>query len=184
MTLKHWLITGALAIASIPAGAELYRWVDANGTVHYSDTPREGAELITLKPTNVIPSRRPTPARTPVNVRSGEEGSEPSQEEVPVEYTAVTITSPTEDQTLWNLGGTLTVQIQVEPKLQNGHGVVLFYDGRPVNTDPVVSSSITIDNVFRGQHTVRASVKDLEGNTLFNGPGVSFMVQQSTGGGR
>ncbi|MFK8031728.1 MAG: DUF4124 domain-containing protein, partial [Gammaproteobacteria bacterium] len=58
MTLKHWLITGALAVAAIPAGAELYRWVDASGQVHYSDTPQEGAEKITLKPTNVIPGRR------------------------------------------------------------------------------------------------------------------------------
>lgn len=182
MTLKHWLITGALAVAAIPAGAELYRWVDASGTVHYSDTPKEGAEQITLKPTNVIRSRAPAATPRSQNTQSAEEGAEPGSDEPPVQYTAVNITSPTDDQTLWNIGGTLTVQIQVEPKLQKGHGVVLYYDGRAVNTDPVVSSSITIDNVYRGQHSVRASVKDLDGKTLFNGSQVSFIVQQSTGG--
>lgn len=183
MTLKHWLITGALAIAAVSAGAELYRWVDENGTVHYSDTPREGAELITLKPTNVIPGRAPVSSRSGESRNAESDAAEEGDDEVPLGYTAVNIVSPTEDQTLWNIGGTLTVQVQVEPKLQNGHGVVLFYDGVAVNESPVVSSSITINNVYRGQHSVRASVRDLNGNTLFNGPPVTFYVQQSTTGG-
>lgn len=182
MTLKYWLITGALAIAATSAGAELYRWVDASGTVHYSDTPREGAEQITLRPTNVIRSQTPAPTGTGTRSESDPDESEEGEAEAMLPYTAVNIVSPTDDQTLWNIGGTLTVQIRVEPKLQNGHGVVLFYDGQPVNDEPVVSSSITIDNVYRGQHSVRASVKDLNGNTLFNGASVTFFVQQSTGG--
>ena len=178
MTLKLWLITGALAVATFPVGAQMYRWVDASGTVHYSDTPREGAEEIQLKPTNVIRSQ--TKPRTRED--SGNQNLPSEEESEPVEYTAVNIQSPTADQTLWNIGGTLTVRIQVEPKLQEGHGVVLFYDGRLVSPDPVVSSSITINNVYRGQHSVRAAVRDLDGNTVFNGSPVSFYVRQSTQG--
>lgn len=31
-------ITGLLLVASLPAGAATYRWVDSNGRVHYTDT--------------------------------------------------------------------------------------------------------------------------------------------------
>lgn len=32
------------------AGAEIYRWTDAQGRVHFSETPREGAQPVTVKP--------------------------------------------------------------------------------------------------------------------------------------
>lgn len=32
-----------LLIVALPAHAQLYKWTDANGTVHYSDRPQEGA---------------------------------------------------------------------------------------------------------------------------------------------
>ncbi len=182
MILKHWLITSALAVAAIPAGAELYRWVDASGTVHYSDTPQEGAQKIVLKPTNVIRSRRSVAPNNASGSSGGETpGAEPGELGLPIPYTDVIVRSPSPDETLWNLGGTLVVQVQIKPALQVGHGVVLFYDGRQVNNEAVASTSITIDNVYRGQHTVRAAVKDQEGNTVFNGESVTFFVQQSTG---
>ncbi|MFK8032293.1 MAG: DUF4124 domain-containing protein [Gammaproteobacteria bacterium] len=179
MTLKHWLITGALAVTAIPAGAELYRWVDASGTVHYSDMPREGAEVIVLKPTNVIPGRPARRSRSS-NRRLTPSNDGTTEPDVPLPYTAVTITSPSEDETVWNTGGTLNVQIGVEPFLQEGHGIVLVYDGRIVNDEPVRSTSITVNNVFRGQHSVRASIKDQEGNTVFDGGSVTFFVQQTS----
>jgi len=45
------LLICALAMASLaaPAMADVYRWVDANGKVHYSDTPPpEGAERLSM----------------------------------------------------------------------------------------------------------------------------------------
>ena len=32
------------------AGAQIYRWTDAQGQVHFSETPREGAEAVSVKP--------------------------------------------------------------------------------------------------------------------------------------
>ncbi|MEM7081379.1 MAG: DUF4124 domain-containing protein [Pseudomonadota bacterium] len=178
MTLKYWLIAAALSAAVGASSAELYRWVDASGTVHYSDTPREGAEQIQLKPTNIIRSPRPTASSTTRN----DSPPPPAGEEALLPYTAASIQSPSDGETLWNLGGELTVRVNIEPRLQPGHGVVILYNGRPVNSDPVVSSSITINNVYRGQHTVRAAIRDLDGNTLFDGQSVTFFVRQSTAG--
>ncbi len=38
----------ALLGLSLPAAAEIYQWVDANGNVQYSDRPREGATLVPI----------------------------------------------------------------------------------------------------------------------------------------
>ena len=39
------------ALAAFPALAdEIYRWVDEDGQVHYSDVPRDGAEQVELEP--------------------------------------------------------------------------------------------------------------------------------------
>jgi len=38
-TLLAALAAGALCVAALPAGAALYKWVDANGRVVYSDQP-------------------------------------------------------------------------------------------------------------------------------------------------
>lgn len=179
MTLKYWLITSALAVAAFPAGAELYRWVDASGMVHYSDTPQEGAEKIELRPTNVIRSPRSSTQRT----RSGGNSSASDEDRevgAPEPYVRARIQSPRANETLWNLGGTLSVQVDVNPALQEGHGVVLIYDGRPVNEQPAPSSTVTIDNVYRGEHTVRASIRDEQNNSVFEGPAITFFVQQST----
>lgn len=52
----------ALLVISLPAMAEIYQWVDANGNVQYSDRPREGATLVPI-------SSRPT---DPAQVRERE----------------------------------------------------------------------------------------------------------------
>ncbi|MDH4869219.1 DUF4124 domain-containing protein [Pseudomonas sp. BN515] len=46
--MRH-LLCCLLLIPAI-AGAEIYRWTDAQGQVHFSETPREGAEVVSVKP--------------------------------------------------------------------------------------------------------------------------------------
>ena len=35
---------------SLPLQAEIYRWVDANGQVHFGERPRPGAETVEVRP--------------------------------------------------------------------------------------------------------------------------------------
>ncbi len=56
-------------LLALPVSAnEIYRWVDENGVVHYTDRPREGAERLTIR--TASPS---TPART-VSAPRGKQG--------------------------------------------------------------------------------------------------------------
>lgn len=64
----------ALIATSALAAGEVYRWKDANGTWHYSDQPRPGAELVRRTggaSTTPAPSAPPPPA-TPQTVATSE----------------------------------------------------------------------------------------------------------------
>lgn len=43
-------IVTALLVPTALAAADVYRWTDAQGTVHYSDQPHPGAEAVTVDP--------------------------------------------------------------------------------------------------------------------------------------
>jgi len=44
------LVVGLMLVAAAGASAQLYRWVDKDGKVRYSDTPPTGAKATTLRP--------------------------------------------------------------------------------------------------------------------------------------
>ncbi|AYF90319.1 DUF4124 domain-containing protein [Pseudomonas sp. JS3066] len=46
--MRHLLC--CLLLVPAIAGAEIYRWTDAQGQVHFSETPGEGAEPVSVKP--------------------------------------------------------------------------------------------------------------------------------------
>lgn len=48
MRYRNLWIGLALLMAAGASSANLYRWVDEQGVVHYSDQPRPGAEAVTL----------------------------------------------------------------------------------------------------------------------------------------
>ena len=87
--------------------------------------------------------------------------------------------SPAEQETLWNIGTNLPVQVRFQPALQPGHRYDLMYDGqrRNVNT---VSPNVTLPDVFRGQHTLQVVVLDADGTEVMRSPARVFFVQQTS----
>jgi len=50
-----------LALAALPVPAQIYKWTDANGTVHYSDQPQDGQKSTALSAPAVPASASPSP---------------------------------------------------------------------------------------------------------------------------
>lgn len=166
------VLLGLLATTAVTA--EVWRWVDEDGVVHFSDTPREGAELV-----DVAESRRTTGAqlyRSPTPTAA--EGEQPAEEQ-PFKYESLTVSSPGPEETLWNIEGTLSVSLALSPGLQSGHQVRVYFDGesRMVN-----STSFTIDEVWRGVHNIQAEVLDETGKLMIRSKSNRFYVQQNTVG--
>ncbi len=162
---------GLLAIlASGALMAQAYRWVDENGVVHYSDRPQEGAEQIVLPRNNtrfrsVVPPRRNTDA------------SAEQEQSGPFGYETIEIASPAPEETLWNIEGVLSVQLRVQPGLQPGHRVRVYFDGEP---RMVNGTSFQIEEVYRGVHNIQAEILDENGALMGRSLPNRFYVQQNS----
>ena len=163
-----------IAVISILAAgvvlAQAYKWTDENGIVHYSDRPIEGAERVVL-PTD---GRRPRPTPAPRAAATTEDAAEESQ---PFSYESLAIGSPLAEETLWNIEGVLNVSLHVEPALQPGHRVRVFFDGTP---RMVSGSTFQIQEVYRGVHNIQAEIIDEAGNLMVRSMPNRFYVQQNT----
>jgi hypothetical protein len=154
------LLTGS----ALTANAAIYKKVDADGNVVFTDVPprpEESAETIEIYSPNSFT------AANEGELLAAE--SEPERtNDAANEYTAVQITSPADDASVRANAGTVTVTAVIEPDLARGHAVQLLMDGAAV-AGPSQTATFTLANVDRGTHQLYAQVVDEEGTVLFSG---------------
>lgn len=156
------------------AAADVYRWVDEDGVVHFSDTPVDGAEQV-----DVAEANRSTGARVfnEAPQAADDQGGQQPEEQQPFQYETFTITSPKAEETLWNIEGVLNVSLSLGPPLQSGHQIRVYLDG---NSRMVNGMRFSIDEVWRGVHNIQAEVLDETGKLMIRTPPTRFYVQQNT----
>jgi hypothetical protein len=169
--MRKWLILLSALFATAASGEPAWTWVDANGTVHFSDRPVPGARQVELSSaqgfraqgrTSVVPA--PTPAQ-------GSTAGSP--------YERVEIVSPAEQETLWNIQAMLNVQVAFQPALLPEHRYDLAFDGQRRNLN-TTSLNVTLPEVFRGQHTLQVVVLDSAGAEVTRSESRTFYVQQAS----
>ena len=164
------LLTFALQSA---VAKEMWRWVDQRGVVHYSDRPQPGAERVELDPaqTYTAPRVEAVPADPETAPESGTQDTG--------SYSQLSIVSPEEGEMLWNIRGELNVRLRMEPGLREGHRLQVYLDEQRV-ADVPQSTQFTLDEVYRGEHRLRASIEDERGRELVSSGTVVFYVQQAS----
>lgn len=171
----RWLWLPLLLVVSAGAVAEdVWRWVDQDGVIHFSDRPHPGAERIQVGPVQSFSA----PALPPPREATADQPDE--SDEPAVSYSRVEITSPAAGETLWNIGGELSVQVALQPQLAAGHELRIYFDGNPAEGIPQGSGQITLSEVYRGEHTLRAAIFDAEGRELASSETITFYVQQTS----
>jgi hypothetical protein len=170
MSLRTRLLLVSVLFGAVPiaSSATLYKWVDDQGVVHYSDQPEPGAEKIKVKPAQTFKGGTP-------RVTSAPAGSRPPA--APVSHLA--IASPTPEQVFINQTG-VAVVADVQPQLQGGQQVVFLLDGKPVEGLGPESTSVTLDEVPRGAHSVAVQVLDQGGRVVATSSPVTFYVREPT----
>ena len=171
-----------LAMLQLWATAATYKCELDDGSTQYSDHPCPGAEEVELP--NISTYESPTPAQ-PASRNTGDaEGVESTGidagggEAAASSERVIEVLSPTADQTFTNIGGQLQVSIRVSPSLEEGQGVMAYFDGNPIELEPTQSTSFTVSEVYRGEHTVRATVVAEGGRVLAQSETVTFYVRQ------
>ena len=171
--LRRTIIILISTLATGTVLAQAYKWTDEEGVVHYSDRPQEGAEQIQL-PSDGI---RPRPAPTPVASATAGAAGDEAEESGPFRYESLTIGAPLAEETLWNIEGVLNVTLNVQPALQTGHRIRIYFDGTP---RMVNRTSFQIDEVYRGVHNIQAEIVDDSGTMMIRSIPNRFYVQQNT----
>jgi len=156
------LLTMSLAVAGLPsAHADVYRWVDAQGGVHYGDkAPMPGAKPAPLPPLQFISGGLIAPAAT-ASASAAAAAAPP-----PPESVALSIVAPTPDQTLRAADRKLGVSVKLLKPLPEGAGLIYLLDGNARTSKAVQDLSYTMTDVDRGTHMVGVAVVDGRGREL------------------
>jgi hypothetical protein len=162
--------TRLLLLLCLPAlcwAATVYRWVDADGVVHFSDQPQPGAVKIQIRePQSYTPAPTPTPGKPAPNARPQNE---------PHDYQNCAVSIPGGDQTLMNVDS-VTITVQLQPALHQGDQLIVQLDG--TNLTPLNSTRYQISPIDRGEHVASAIVRSAAGDVLCQSPMLNFNVHQ------
>ena len=150
---------------------EAYVWTDEDGVVHYSDRPIPGARRIELADPNTGQALAPRRADA-----QGDDADDAAGPEAPFGYNSLEVSSPTAEETLWNIEGVLNVSLALNPPLRPGHQVRVYFDGSP---RIVTGTSFQLQEVWRGVHNLQAEVLDETGRMLIRSQTNRFYVQQT-----
>ncbi|WP_419421017.1 DUF4124 domain-containing protein [Legionella sp. D16C41] len=169
------IIIFALLIINNPLFAEIYKWTDGQGVVHFSDEPHPGAEKIVLPPTQVsspLPTKIPT-TNTTAHTTNDDDNSVANQESY-----KVSILAPKHETTIRNNQGYVSVVINTEPKLEKGELLQLIFDGQALGK-PQVNNTFVLNNVNRGAHTIAVQIIGVNGDILSTSEPVTFYMQRA-----
>lgn len=166
--LRTLVFATCLAQASF-AGAEIYKWRDAEGNLHFSDEePSDGAERIELKPLPIM--NFPMPEKI---------GATQQREEPTTGYEVLTVTRPANDARLRDVDGKINVSASLEPDLQKGHRLQVWVDGAEAGpAEP--KTSLVAENVSGGEHRLKVVVVDEDGQAVQSSAEVRFFLLQNT----
>ena len=163
-----------LATAGVSADTQVFRSVDAQGNVVFTDTPRQGAKPVDIQAPSSVEAMTPPPwVETPV--------AAPTDTGAFTGYQAMLITQPENGAALNNGGGDVDVSVSLQPALRTdlGHGLTITMDGKPVLQNSARMNVALVD-VERGEHTVEAFVVDASGQVIFMSAPVRFSLVRTS----
>ena len=135
---------------SLANATVLYKKVDKDGNVTYTDKPSEDAEAITVKTNrNVV-----TTPRVNSTTNQTKTGDKEAQE---FAYEVFAIDSPNDDEGVRANDGSMTVVVGISPSIQPNHSIRLHMDGVQVGQDQKIPY-FNLANVNRGTHELIAMV--------------------------
>ncbi len=155
-------------LVSFSLQAELYKGVDADGNVTFSDKETPNAKKIPMPTPNVIQM----PKYKPV---------EKTAEDEVGNYKSFTIKQPKNNATVRASDGNVPVSLSLTPELDtaSGHKISILVDGKTV-IKGVTTLTAQLPNINRGKHTISAVVKNKSNKTLISSNKVTLHLKRQS----
>ena len=164
------LLITLLCCIPLLASAKVYKWVDDQGVVHYTDTPHQGAEEIKLH-------KETAPATPPQRTGKSSRESSGNKGIISGNYDTFTIAEPENNQTVRSNQGLVSISFFIEPALQSGHKIRLFVDGRRLKNE-LTSTHFSLKGINRGTHSLRAEVIGEDGEPTASTDSITFHLRK------
>jgi hypothetical protein len=171
----------ACALYSSLAMAEVYKVVDAEGNITYTDqAPADGSPPMELPELSVIDTDYDEKAAdADAAATDAAEPAELTPRELRKMYQDFRITAPRQEETFWGTANTVVVSWGSSAALQPGMKVRLVVDGAAQAGNEDGMLALTLD---RGEHTVSADLVDARGRKIVSTEKVTFFIKQQTVG--
>lgn len=168
--MKRYTVAVFMLLAMHCLQAQIYKWTDSDGIVHFSDIPHVGATTIKLPEvkknnSSVNPLLDKEPVASSVTTNST------------ANYRDIAITAPKNDATIRNNQGYVPVIVSIEPELKPGDLIQILFDGEPLGK-PKASMISAINDIKRGTHTIAASVVDKDGGVIKTSEAVTIYMHR------
>jgi hypothetical protein len=142
---------------------DVYKYISEDGEVIYSERYHHEAERIrvTDKKKSAAP---PDELNDEARAAAGE-------------YATFSIVQPSDDETIRNAEGTVSVGMSLTPKLAEGHVIHLYVDGTKLDSD-IKQTQLILQQLSRGTHSLQARIVNSEGNSLKESNSITFHLRQ------
>ena len=154
------------------AHAKVYKYINEEGSVVYSDQPHPDAEVLNIKPLH--------PYKAP-SYQIPEKSEKSSSDELSVDassrYSSVTIDSPEHESNFHGTAGSFSVSVSSNPSLKKGDKYQLLINGKPIG-EPTTLSQFNVQNINRGEHTLSVQVLNKQGKSLIKSPSITVFVHR------
>lgn len=166
----------AFTLAHSSVSAEIYKEVDKDGNIVYTDVPGKGKQ----KPISVKPMSTYKPGPSTTRSTSSSENATKPAKKTTTTYSTLQISSPEAGAVIRANSGVVSISLQSQPGLdvKAGHRFVILIDGQ--QSQESTSASVSISNVDRGSHSVSAEIRDEKGNVMASASPVQFDVLRAS----
>jgi hypothetical protein len=178
------VFTGAAMFAIVASGslaAQVYKVVDENGNVTYTDKPpADGTPAMILPEISVVETDYPAEFSTlqdPAGTAEPADNIGKTPRELRQMFSDFRLLSPAQDETFWGTANTVVVSWGANLPYEPGMSVTVMVDGQTHNAEVSSNLPLTLD---RGEHQVYAVLRDQRGRRVVTSPIVTFNVKQAT----
>lgn len=163
--LAIFLVLGALITS---ANAGVYKRVNPDGSIEFTDMPEEVGEksIEVAPPSSYSPPPLPKPAAPTAAAKK-----------TAVSYESVAISSPAHDSTIRDNEGNISISVTSKPGLQTGHSFILMLDGKEVGKGP--QSTFQLKNIDRGSHNLSVQVINGAGKIMVQSKPVTVHLHRA-----
>ncbi len=165
------ILVGLALCISVFAQDRVYKRVNPDGSVEYSDQPIEDAEVMKVPKGSTF-----TMPSTSVGSRSSSNRSQ-SNADTSASYESLEISSPKNDEAIRSNEGRVTALAKSVPSLIRGHSFRWRMDGRVLHQE-ISSPVLQMTSVNRGTHNLEVDIVDADGKVVISSEKIVFHLQR------